>query len=103
MPEMPFASAPTPDGRCLLVTTIAKGQNRLHVIELKSLKIVRSFDLPEFPIAVLIQPGGDFAYITCMQAGKIAVLNLRTWQMEEPIVLTRGVDGMAWTSAQDYE
>ena len=43
--------------------TNAKDQHRLHVIDLKSLKIARYFDL------------------------------------EEPIVLTRGVDGMAWTTA----
>ena len=98
IPELPFASAVTPDGRWLLVTTIAKDQHRLHVIDLKSLKIARSFDLLDFPIAILIQPDGEFAYVTCMGAGKIAVLNLRSWQMEEPIVLTRGVDGMAWMS-----
>jgi len=99
MPELPFASAPTPDGRWLLVTTNAKDQHRVHVIDLKSLKVTRSFDLPDIPLGILIQPGGDYAYVTCIRAGKIAVLNLHSWQMEEPIVLTRGVDGMAWTSA----
>jgi YVTN family beta-propeller protein len=99
MPELPFASAPTPDGRWLLVTTNAKDQHRLHVVDLKSLKITRSFELPDIPLGILIQPDGNFAYATCVRAGKIAVLNLRSWQMEEPIVLTRGVDGMAWTAA----
>jgi DNA-binding beta-propeller fold protein YncE len=99
MPELPFASAPTPDGRWLLVTGVAKDVHRLHVVDLKSLKIARSFDLPEVPLGMLVQPGGDFAYISCIAAGKIAVLNLRTWQMEEPIILSKGVDGMAWTSA----
>jgi YVTN family beta-propeller protein len=99
MPELPYASAVTPDGRWLLVTTNATDQHRLHVIDLKTLKIVRSFDLPEIPLGILVQPGGDFAYVSCIGAGKIAVLNLQSWKMEEPIVLTRGVDGMAWTTA----
>jgi YVTN family beta-propeller protein len=99
MPELPFASAATPDGRWLLVTAVAKDVHRLHVVDMKSLKIARSFDLPDVPLGMLVQPGGDFAYISCIAAGKIAVLNLRTWQMEEPIVLSKGVDGMAWTSA----
>jgi YVTN family beta-propeller protein len=99
MPELPFASAPTPDGRWLLVTTNAKDQHRLHVIDLKSLKITRSFDLPDIPLGILIRPDGDFAYVSCIRAGKIAVLNLHSWQMEDPIVLTPGVDGMAWTTA----
>jgi YVTN family beta-propeller protein len=99
MPDLPFASAVTPNGRWLLVTTNGKAEHRLHVIDLKSLKITRSFDLQGIPLGILVQPDGDFAYVTCMQAGKIAVLDLRSWQMEEPIVLTKGVDGMAWTSA----
>jgi YVTN family beta-propeller protein len=99
MPELPYASAATPDGRSLLVTGVAKDVHRLHVVDLNSLKVVRSFDLPEVPLGMLVQPGGDFAYISCIAAGKIAVLNLRTWQMEEPIILSKGVDGMAWTSA----
>jgi YVTN family beta-propeller protein len=99
MPDLPYASAATPDGRWLLVTAVAKDVHRLHVVDLNSLKIARSFDLPEVPLGMLVQPGGDFAYISCIAAGKIAVLNLRSWQMEEPIVLSKGVDGMAWTSA----
>jgi YVTN family beta-propeller protein len=99
MPELPYASTPTLDGRWLLVTTNGKVEHRLYVVDLKSLKITRSFDLPEIPLGMLIRPDGDVAYVSCIGAGKIAVLNLRTWQMEEPIVLTRGVDGMAWTTA----
>jgi YVTN family beta-propeller protein len=99
MPELPYASAVTPDGRWLLVTAVAKDVHRLHVVDLNSLKIVKSFELPEVPLGMLVQPGGDFAYISCIAAGRIAVLNLRTWQMEDPIILSKGVDGMAWTSA----
>jgi YVTN family beta-propeller protein len=99
MPELPFASAPTPDGRWLLVTTLTNDKHGLYVIDLKSLKIARSFDVADLPLGILIQPGSEFAYVTCLGAGKIAVLNLRSWQMEDPIVLTRGVDGIAWTSA----
>ena len=40
------------------------------------------------------------AYITCMPAGKIAVLDLRTWQLQPSIDLTPGVDGMAWSAAK---
>jgi hypothetical protein len=34
-----------------------------------------------------------------MPAGKIAVLDLRTWQLQPTIDLTPGVDGMAWSPA----
>ena len=34
--------------------------------------------------------------VTCPQGGTIEILNLKDWKMEEPIRLTKGVDGMAW-------
>jgi hypothetical protein len=36
------------------------------------------------------------AFVSCVSAGKIVMLDLRTWQLQEPIVLTAGVDGLAW-------
>jgi len=69
------------------------------VVDLQTLKIVHSFDLPGIPLELLVRPGGDVAYVSCIQAGKIAVLNLSSWEMEEPINLSRGVDGLAWTTA----
>jgi hypothetical protein len=34
--------------------------------------------------------------VSCPQAGTIEVLDLKTWQLEKPIQLTRGVDGLAF-------
>jgi len=99
LPEMAYASTPTPDGRWLLVATNGSGQHRLYVVDLQTLKISKSFDLPGIPLELLVRPSGDVAYVSCIQAGKIAVLNLQSWQMEEPITLSRGVDGLAWTTA----
>ena len=50
------------------------------------------------PGEVLIRPDAAVAYITCMPAGKIAVLDLRTWQLQPNIDLTPGIDGMAWSA-----
>jgi hypothetical protein len=36
------------------------------------------------------------AFVSCVSAGKIAMLDLRAWQLQQPIVLTAGVDGLAW-------
>jgi YVTN family beta-propeller protein len=99
MPEMAYASTPTPDGRWLLVATNGSDRHRLYVVDLQTLKIDHSFDLPGIPLELLVRPGVDVAYVSCIQAGKIAVLDLRSWQMEEPISLSRGVDGLAWTTA----
>ncbi|HEY6338057.1 MAG TPA: hypothetical protein VIW68_06150 [Candidatus Sulfotelmatobacter sp.] len=99
LPEMAYASTPTPDGRWLLVATNGSDRHRLYVVDLQTLKVSKSFDLPGIPLELLARPDGDVAYVSCIQAGKIAVLNLHSWEMEEPITLTRGVDGLAWTTA----
>jgi YVTN family beta-propeller protein len=64
----------------------------------------KTFDTPDVP--VLLSPGefalsadGIHAYVTCPQGGTIEILNLKDWKMEEPIRLTKGVDGMAWVSS----
>jgi hypothetical protein len=46
-----------------------------------------------------VQPGDEIAYVSGTKAGKIAVLNLRSWEMQEAIDLTPGVDGLAWASS----
>lgn len=98
LPEMAYASTPTPDGRWLLIGTNGSGRHRLYAVDLQTLKISKSFDLPGNAQELLVPPGGDVAYVSLTQAGKIAVLNLKSWQMEEPIALSRGVDGLEWTS-----
>src|SRR5216684_2279060 len=72
--------------------------NRTIAIDLKALKVLKSFDVPQQPGEILIRPDAAIAYITCMPAGKIAVLDLRTWQLQPTIDLTPGVDGMAWSA-----
>jgi hypothetical protein len=33
-------------------------------------------------------------------AGKIEVLDLRAWEMQKPIELTPGVDGLGWLASR---
>jgi DNA-binding beta-propeller fold protein YncE len=97
LPGVAYASAPTPDGKYLLVACMAK--HLLLAIDMATMKIAKSFDFPESPSEILVTPGGATAFISCVRAGKIVVLDLRTWQLQEPIVLTAGVDGLAWVPA----
>lgn len=99
LPAPVYASEPTPDGRWLLA--LSRQANHLYVVDLESLQVVRTFEIPKNPSEILVRPGGDIAYVSGTGAGKIAVLDLRTWKMGPAIELTPGVDGMAWmTSAQ---
>jgi len=97
LPDVAYASAPTPDGRWLLAVSLVA--NHLHVVDLQTLKVVRSLDVPERSSEILIRPGGEIAYVSGTGAGKIAVLDLRSWKMQRPIDLTPGVDGFAWAPA----
>jgi DNA-binding beta-propeller fold protein YncE len=94
LPGIAYASAPTPDGKWLLVACMAKHQ--LLAIDMATLKIAKTFDLPASPSEILVTPDGAIAFVSCVSAGKIAVLDLRAWQLQEPVVLTPGVDGLAW-------
>jgi len=96
LPAPVYASAVTPDGRWLLALNRSQG---LYVVDLQSGKVARSLDTPKNSSEILIRPGGDVAYISGTGAGKIAVLDLRTWAMQPPIELTPGVDGLAWLPA----
>jgi hypothetical protein len=73
--------------------------NRLHVVDLQTLKVVRALEIPERSSEILIRPDGEIAYVSGTGAGKIAVLDLRSWKMQPPIDLTPGVDGLAWVRA----
>jgi hypothetical protein len=66
---------------------------------LQTLKVVRSLDIPARSSEILVRPGGEIAYVSGTGAGKIGVLDLRSWKMQLPIDLTPGVDGLAWVSA----
>ena len=94
LPNPAYASEPTPDGRWLLA--LSPSANLVHVVDLQSLKVVRSMEVPKKSSEILVRPDGQIAYISGTGAGKIAVLNLHSWQMQPPIALTPGVDGLAW-------
>jgi YVTN family beta-propeller protein len=98
LPRIVFSSVITKDGRWLLANTES---GTLFVVDLGNGTVTRTFDTPDVP--VLPTPGefaltsdGTHAYVSCPQGGTIEVLNLKDWKLEEPIRLTKGVDGMAW-------
>ena len=94
---MAYASEPTPDGRWLLAVSMVA--NKLFVVDLQTLKVVRALEAPERSSEILVRPDGGIAYVSGTGAGKIAVLDLLSWKMEPPIDLTPGVDGMVWVGA----
>jgi YVTN family beta-propeller protein len=97
LPAPVYASEPTSDGRWLLALS-QKGE--LYAIDLQSLKVAETFKVSNRASEILIRPGGEVAFISGTVAGKIEVLDLRTWEMQKPIELTPGVDGLGWLASR---
>ncbi len=93
VPSIVYSSAATPDGHWLIANALA---GKIFVLDTSSGKVVHSYDIPAASGEVLVAPDGTRAFVSCPQAGTIEVLNLKTWQMESPIQLTKGVDGLAF-------
>jgi YVTN family beta-propeller protein len=98
LPRIAFSSVVTKDGHWLLANSES---GKLFVVDVASGALTKTFDTPDVP--VLPTPGefalssdGAHAYVSCPQGGTIEILNLKDWKLEEPIRLTKGVDGMAW-------
>ena len=100
VPTPVYASEPTPDGRWL-VTLDRRGN--AYVIDLQSMEVARRLKISDGASEILIRPGGAIAYLSGTGSGKIEVLDLHTGELEKPIELTPGVDGMAWVASGAQE
>src|SRR5215469_632684 len=97
VPTSVYASEPTPDRRSLV--TLDRSSHA-YVIDLQSKKVLHTYKISDGASEVLIRPGGDVAYLSGTGAGRIDVLDLHAWQLQNPIELTAGVDGMSWLPAR---
>jgi DNA-binding beta-propeller fold protein YncE len=70
--------------------------NKLAVVDLASLKVVRTVDVADDPVKVLASPDGKVAYVSCSKAKQIAVVDLSQWKVDSLIDAGAGVDGLAW-------
>jgi DNA-binding beta-propeller fold protein YncE len=91
-----YGTASTHDGRWLLVSLLEASQ--VAVVDLTTLQVVHTIDVPPKPIALVVSPRDDFAYVSCGRSGKIAVIKLSDWTVERIIDAGKHVDGLAWAA-----
>ena len=100
LPDIAFGTAPTRDGRWLLITQPASG--KVAVLNLQSMKVERLVDVPAAPQEILMRPDGQVAYVSCDRSKQVAAINLSSWKVEKLIDVGTGADGMAWAAASHH-
>jgi YVTN family beta-propeller protein len=95
--DVGFGMTPTHDGRRLLITH--PSSDSVSVLDLHSMKVDQVIHTPASPQEILIRPDDQVAYISCDQSKQIAVVNLRSLQIERLIDVGAGADGLAWAPA----
>lgn len=98
MAGLGYGSAPTPDGRWLVIALPLV--NQVAAIDLREMKVTHTVTLPSRPQEVLIPPGGQTAYVSCDQSGKVAVINIADWRLKGLIDAGKNADGLAWAAAK---
>ena len=88
----------TPDGKRVLVSGSPSGSSaaNLVILDAVSHKEVRTFDLGGGSAGILIVPDGSRAFIAVSAKDKVAVVNLRTLEIDGYIATGKGPDGLAW-------
>jgi DNA-binding beta-propeller fold protein YncE len=93
VPSTVYSSLVTPDGNHLIADSPV---GKLFVLNLSAGGVEKTYEIPGALGEVTLTSDGSHAYVSCPQAGTIEVLNLREGKLEEPLPLTKGVDGLAW-------
>lgn len=94
LPGKGYGTAPTPDGQWLLVAM--NETNQVGIINLATMKLVKSLDVLKSPQEIVVQPDGAKAYVSCDASQKVAVIDTKDWKVEKYITTGPGTDGLAW-------
>jgi YVTN family beta-propeller protein len=99
LPSKGYGTAPTLDGRWLVVAMPAA--NQVAVVDLHTLKLARTINVCKSPQEILMQPNDpSVAYASCAGSNQVAVLDLTHWKMHKTLPMGKDPDGLAWASTQ---
>ncbi len=84
----------TPDGRLVLISDLDAGT--LLVLQRSTFKELKRVQLGREPAGILVAPDSARAYVAVTADNNVAVVNLRTFDIETRIPTGTGPDGMAW-------
>jgi len=65
-------------------------------VDLRTMQVTHTVDVPGAPQEVLVSPDGKTAYVSCDASHKIAAIDTATWKVDKLIDAGKGTDGLAW-------
>jgi YVTN family beta-propeller protein len=94
LPAVGFSTAPTPDGKFLIVTSTAA--NKVFVVDLATKTVAHTLDMPRIPQEVIVRPDGKMAYVSCDIEAKVVSVRTSDWKVDATMDAGKGADGLAW-------
>jgi DNA-binding beta-propeller fold protein YncE len=94
LPAPGYGTAPTLDGKWLVVAV--PGARQVAVVDLATMKVAHTIDVPAAPQEVLVRPDNQVAYVSCDASAKIAAIDISTWKVTALIDAGKTADGLAW-------
>ena len=73
--------------------------NQVGLLDLQSMKVVKTLDVPKAPQMVVVRPDGQRAYVSCDASGQVAEIDLPDFKLVRLIDAGPMADGLAWASA----
>jgi hypothetical protein len=70
------------------------------VVDLKSMEVTHTIDVPSSPQEVLMGPGDQVAYVSCDHSNKVAAISTSDWTVKNFIDTGKGTDGLAWAGTK---
>jgi DNA-binding beta-propeller fold protein YncE len=83
LPGLGYGSAITPDGNWLIIANPLI--HKVSAINLHTLKVEHILDFPVRPQAILVNPNGRVAYVSCDRSRKVGVIDLVDWKVTKLI------------------
>ena len=84
----------TPDGKLVLVTTLSGPD--LTVIDAATRKVVKRINIGHGAAGIQMRPDGQVAYIGCTPDDYVAIINLKTLEVQGHIDVGKQPDGLYW-------
>jgi DNA-binding beta-propeller fold protein YncE len=66
------------------------------VVDLKTMQVARTIEVPDGPAEILMAPDGKTAYVACNYKNQVAQIDLAQWKVTRVIDAGKDADGLAW-------